>query len=483
MPTAPALATLFSLTLLLAWPAAAQPRACTVPPGPLQAMLCQDDVLRALDARLRAVEAEVAATELRRATFAHRARDGQAALAAEAANREALREAYAARIAALEEVLRQARALRRIEQRRGADGRMVAAPGGAFPRPAMLEQRCLGAALQACRVTGAGVALGEDGRTRVVWQIQQGFTEADGVRSGIVLLGEVAGGVRLLGWSFEGHGYEAPRILAREGGTLLHVRGRAGGTGRANGDLLYRSGPRGWEEIETESWWAALPARLPAGLELRQAVTYDFEQMAAEAPLSRSGDANCCPSGGSAQLDFRIEGQGLVLAGVGLDAIARAASSSPGDACPAERATYRLDAPAEWTLELRREGPPASDASDLLLRLRSGASGGAYWFRFAAAQGYGGLTIWPVAAPGPGTAEDGVRDLETDDALRLDLYPVNDELAVLPDPPRSGVPAPRRLFIPALGRALHYGELPQQAQTGAARETMPPGFWVLAACR
>ncbi|MBS7791331.1 hypothetical protein KTR66_15110 [Roseococcus sp. SDR] len=482
MPTAPALATLLSLTLLLAWPAAAQPRACAVPPGPLQATLCQDDVLRALDARLRALEPEVAAAELRRATVTQRARDWHAALAAEAPDRAALRDAYAARIAALEEVLRQARALRRIEQRRGADGRLVAAPGGTIPRPATLEQRCLGAALRDCRVTGAGVALAEDGRTRVLWQIQEGFTEADGVRSGIVLLAEVAGGVRLLGWSFEGHGYEAPRILPAEGGALLHVRGRAGGMGRANGDLLFRNGPRGWEEIETESWRAALPGRLPAGLELRQAVTYDFEQMAAEATLARPEDANCCPSGGSAQLDFRIEGTGLVLAGVGLDAIARAVSPRAAS-CPAERATYRLDAPAEWTLELRREGPPASAASDLLLRLVSGAGGREYWFRFAAAQGYGGLTIWPVAAPGPETAEDGVRDLETDDAMRLDVHPITDELAILPDPPRSGVPAPRRLFTPALGRALHYGELPQQAQTGAAREPMPPGFWVLSACR
>ena len=367
------IATLLALMSLLASPAAGQPQACAVPPGPLQAMLCQDPTLRELDARLRVVEGAIATTEARRATLTHRARDWQAALAAETPDRNALREAYADRIAALEESLRQARAMRRIEQRRGPDGRMVAAAGGVIPRPTGIEHRCLGAALQGCRVTGAGVAMGEDGRTRVHWQIQQGFTEADGVRSGIVLLAEAQGGVRLLGWSFEGQGYEAPRILASEGGTLLHVRGMAGGTGRANGDLLFRQGPRGWEEIETESWKTALPARLPAGLELRQAVTYDFAEMSAEARLARAEDANCCPSGGGAMLDFRIEGQALVLANLGLDAIARAVPAR-AESCPAERATYRLDAPAEWTAELRREGPPASAASDLLLRLRSGAS-------------------------------------------------------------------------------------------------------------
>lgn len=233
--------------------------------------------------------------------------------------------------------------------------------------------------------------------------------------------------------------------------------------------------------MESESWWDALPARLPPGLEVWQAVEYDFAEPAARADLWRAADANCCPTGGRAWLDLRIEGQSVVLASVRLDDTARAASARQ-DACPAERATYRLNAPAEWTAELRREGPPVSDASDLLLRVRSGGSGRDYWFRFAAAQGYGGLTIWPVAAPGPETAEDGVRDLEADDTLRIDMYPIDDNLTVLPDPPRSGKPAPRRLFMPSLGRALHYGELPQQADA-APREHMPPGLWVLAACR
>ncbi|MBS7791721.1 hypothetical protein KTR66_17095 [Roseococcus sp. SDR] len=478
----PPMAGLLAFVLLMVSPAAGQPQACAVPAGPLQATLCQDATLRELDARLRALEVAVAARETRHATFTYRARAWREALAAGTPDLEGLRDVYAERIAALQETLRQARAMRRIAQRRGPDGRMLAAEGGVIPQPAAMDRRCLGGVLQACRVTGMGVAMGEDGHNRVYWQIQEGFTDADGVRSGIVLLAEARGGVRLLGWSFEGHGYEAPRIISAEGGPLLHVRGMAGGTGRANGDLLFRPGPRGWDEIETESWRDALPGRLPAGLELRQAVSYDFSQMTAEARLSRSEDANCCPSGGAAMLDFRIEGQALVLAGVGLDAIARAVPQRP-EACAAERATYRLDAPAEWTAELLREGPPASAASDLLLRLRSGASGRDYWFRFAAAQGYGGLTIWPVAPPGPEAAEDGVQDLETDEALRLEVHVITDELSLLPDPPRSGQPAPRRLFMPSLGRALHYGELPQQAAAPAAVETMPSAFWVLAACR
>lgn len=482
MPIAPAFGTLLSLTLLMAPPVAAQPRGCDAPAGPPQAMLCEDGGLRAMAARLRALEVALTGISPRPASFAHRAEAWQAALATPTPDRGALREALAARIASLEEELRQARAVSRVAQRRGPDGRLRSPPGGVFPRPAMMEQACLGTALSACRVIGTGVAMARDGGTRVHWQIQHGFTEADGVRGGVILLAEAPGGVRLLGWSFEGHGYEAPRILTGEDGPLLHVRGMAGGSGRANGDLVYRRGPRGWEEVETESWRAALPARLPPGLELRGPVTYDFSEMAGWARLSRTDDANCCPSGGSAMLDFRIEDRSFRLAGVGLDAVARAVPPR-AQACPAERATYRLDAPGEWTAELRREGPPASDASDLLLRLRSGASGRETWFRFAAAQGYGGLTIWPVAAPGPGTAEDGVRDLEVDDALRLDVHPVNDGLEVLPDPPRSGEAAPRRLFIPALGRALHHGELPQPGGAAATREVMPPGFWVLSACR
>ena len=162
-----------------------------------------------------------------------------------------------------------------------------------------------------------------DGRTRVLWQMQEGIGTNDRAHAGIVLLAPARDGWRPIGWSFEAHTYEAPRLFARVDGLLLHVRGLAGGTGTANADLLYRLTGGLWSEIETESWQATLSGRLPAGLGLRQAVAYDFGQLVATARLWRTRDANCCPRGGQVTIDFNIEGQHLRLAGLGLDDVAR----------------------------------------------------------------------------------------------------------------------------------------------------------------
>lgn len=478
------------LCLALAAPAAAQRApaapACTAPPGPLQAVVCADAELRAADARLRGLERAVAGVTARPATLAHRARDWQRRIEAGERDsaggptrpfaREDLLYEYEDRIEALEEQLRQDRAMRRLEQRRDANGRATTL----LPRPADLERACLGAVLRNCRVSAAGMAIGEDGRTRILWQLQRGFTEVAGVRDGVVLLAEARGGWRLLGWSFEGHTYEPPRLIAEDGTALLHLPGLAGGSGSRNADLLYRLGAQGWQEVESESWWDALPARLPPGLGVWQAVEYDFAEPAARADLWREGDANCCPTGGRAWLDLRIEGQSVMLAGVRLDDTARAASARP-DACPAERATYRLNAPADFTAELRGGLPGTGAASDLVLRVHSRATDRAWWFVFAAAQGYGGLSMLPVEPPGPRTAEDGMiaAEVEDDVVQRLGFFPLDEALVVRDLPPQSGRPAPRHLFMPGLGVLLHYGGLPGTPE----RESLPIALWTLAECR
>ncbi|MEI6159639.1 MAG: hypothetical protein WCP77_07395 [Roseococcus sp.] len=429
---------------------------------------------REAEQRLRVLERAVASATPRPSSMSEREQAWQRMIAqgdGRPFNEAERLDHHLERIDALQEILRQDRAMRRLEQ-----------PQAVFARP-NLEQRCFGNVLRDCRVAATGLVVSEDRGTRILWQAQRGFTERDGLRAGIVLLAEVRGGWRLLGWSFEGHTYEAPRLVTHEDAVLLHVRGLAGGMGRGEADLLYRRGREGWDEIEVEGWWAALPNRLPPGLELRQAVPIDIADMVAEARLSRAEDANCCPAGGTAILDFRIEGRRLVLAGLQLDAVARAAQ--PGvAACPAERASYRLQAQTDWRAELRREGPPASDASDLLLRVHAGDSGPAYWFRFAAAHGYGGLTLWPVAAPGRNVEAEGTQDLEVADGFQIAVHPVAADMEVLPDAPRSGAAAPRWLFLPELGRLLAYGELPQQGVTPAPLgERMQPGFWALSACR
>ena len=483
-------AIILSFCLAIAAPAAAQRAptgpACTAPPGPLQAMVCADTELHAADARLRGLERSAAALTVRPATLAQRARDWQRRIEAGERDsaggpmrpfaREDLLNEYQERIEALEEQLRQDHAMRRLAQRRDATGRATTL----IPRPADIERACLGAVLRNCRVSAAGMAIGEDGRTRILWQLQRGFTEVAGVRDGVVLLTEARGGWRLLGWSFEGHTYKPPRLIAEDGTALLHLPGLAGGSGARNADLLYRLSAQGWQEVETESWWDALSARLPPGLEVSQAVEYDFAEPTARADLWRETDANCCPTGGRAWLDLRIEGQSVVLTGVRLDDTARAASARP-DACPAERATYRLNAPADFTAELHGGLPGTGAASDLVLRVHSLATDRAWWFVFAAAQGYGGLSILPVEPPGPRTAEDGLTSAEVEDDViqRLGFFALDERLSVRNMPPRSGQAAPRHLFMPGLGVLLHYGGLPGAPE----RDQLPIALWTLAECR
>jgi uncharacterized protein len=476
-----------SLLLILAVPALAQPRAatCTAPAGPLQATICGDAALRAADARLRSIERSAAASTARPATLATRAEAWQRRLeAGDTAStprpftRDELLDEYRERIAQFDDLVRQDRSIRRLEIQRCPEGRRDCPPNPVFARPAALERSCLGSALRNCRVGAAGIVASEDRNTRILWQIQHGFTDSDGLRAGIVLMAEVRGGWRLVGWSFEGVTFAPPRLVESDAGLLLHVEGRTGGSGNGNADLFYRQAAQGWSELEAESWRTSLPARLPAGLGAWQGVDFDAESLSARTRLWREEDGNCCPTGGGARLDFRIEGRSLVLAAIALDAMARA-SQPRAETCPAERATYRFTGEGEFTAELRREGPPASAESDLLLRLRSAASSRDYWFRFTQSQGYGTQYILPVATPTP----DGTRDLETEeDALPLmTFHGLRADLSIQETPPRSGIPAPRHLFLPGIGQALWYGQVP--GTPTQSRESLRPGFWTLATCR
>lgn len=205
-------------------------------------------------------------------------------------------------------------------------------------RNADLPDVCIGAALKGCSSRAGGWLTAPDGN-RLYWQLQEGFTDENGISGGFVLLGDAGaarmGPVKPIGWAYEGYRYETPVSLFIDGELYVAVPGRMMGTGNGNADVLFRWTPGETVEltqVDNWSWRDSLAERLPTGLEVWKGVDYRYndEGVWAWTLLWREGDGNCCASGGSAMLEFRIEDDRLILDAVSpRDAIVEVAISEP----------------------------------------------------------------------------------------------------------------------------------------------------------
>ena len=189
-----------------------------------------------------------------------------------------------------------------------------------------LDGTCLETRLQGCTVLTSGYIALEQGQ-RIAFQTQAGFTDADGVKGGVVLFEETPNGWSAFASAFDGYRYDVPRVVEHDD-TLLHVAGYTGGSGAYNADLLFTWGDtgaahysEGWIPIEMEGWLSSIGALLPEGLEIWQGVDYDFDdwfygELNARTPLWRGDDGNCCPSGGWATIHFAIQNNALVATAI-----------------------------------------------------------------------------------------------------------------------------------------------------------------------
>ena len=201
-----------------------------------------------------------------------------------------------------------------------------------------LPNACIGEALKGCSSRAGGWLTAPDGQ-RLYWQMQDGFTDETGVSGGFVLLGDAGaarmGPIKPIGWAYEGYRYEAPVSLFIDGHLYVAVSGRMQGTGNGNADVLFRWTPgetRELTQVDNWSWRESLAEQLPRGLEVWKGVDYRYndEGVWAWTLLWREGDGNCCASGGSAMLEFRIEDDRLILHTVSpRDAIVEVAISEP----------------------------------------------------------------------------------------------------------------------------------------------------------
>ncbi len=177
--------------------------------------------------------------------------------------------------------------------------------------PAELDA-CVDVVLKACAVRSAGfMSFGDD--RRVWWQIQDGFTDEDGVGGGVIVFEEIEGGaLKPILWTFEGWRYENPFLEPQgEGRWLLIVPGISRGTG--SGDLtlmtLWRDG--GWHPVDVD--WQSRVGDMLGGMEVRHQPLWRFPRLEARSQLWRADDGGCCGMGGEVLMDFDIIDDRLVV--------------------------------------------------------------------------------------------------------------------------------------------------------------------------
>ncbi len=200
--------------------------------------------------------------------------------------------------------------LERLQRRIAADRRARALR----VQPADLEKGCLEIELRGCGVSAGGFLRGGDDFT-LYWQVQDGFTEEDGVGGGVVVLErrDGSGPLTPLVWTAEGGTYEAPLLVFEgEDRWLLILPGVSRGTGA--GDMvrmmLFRDG--GWRQIDTD--WQSRAGDLLKGREVRHRPNWNFHDgMRATTPLWNASDAQCCGEAGVALLEFEIIDDMLTL--------------------------------------------------------------------------------------------------------------------------------------------------------------------------
>lgn len=197
---------------------------------------------------------------------------------------------------------------------------LAMAPLAAHGAPALpkgIDTDCIETILLNCSVTAAGFA-SLHGDAAIAYQIQDGFSAESGIGAGVVLFEDKDGEWSLLAAEFDGVQYNAPHLVDSDQ-MVLHVAGFTQGTGSFNADLLFVRDYDGgaWQQVDIFSWFDEIGPMLPDGLEIWKGVDFDFgdwfwSSYNARTPLWNQSDANCCPTGGWAEIAFEIEDGRLV---------------------------------------------------------------------------------------------------------------------------------------------------------------------------
>lgn len=115
--------------------------------------------------------------------------------------------------------------------------------------------------------------------------------------------------------------FERPEMVRNEIGTFLIMPARLDGTSNGNGSRYYLWQAQTWKPLDAKTWLEDLKKRLPAGFQVLKGVWPDLRTMKAKAGLWRSGDSNCCPTGGEAHITLTVDGAKFVLQSLKTDVL------------------------------------------------------------------------------------------------------------------------------------------------------------------
>ena len=149
-------------------------------------------------------------------------------------------------------------------------------------------------------------------------------------------------------------------------------------------------------------------------------------------------------------------------------------------ACRANGARYVLVGAPGVTALFRGAVDEATVASDLVFQVTTQQRD--YLFRFHQSQGYGRVSLEPVAHPGrtPGYRYRPLPQPEGAEPLYFNAFTRG--LRAFEEPPRIGRPAPDLIFVPDLGSRLWYDAQSLTDLPGAGRDPIPTAMFRRVAC-
>lgn len=184
----------------------------------------------------------------------------------------------------------------------------------------------------ACRVTESGAvdAAGATGTSRTHYALYcVGPEAASGpceLQGAALFLDQGAGRISRFLMRLDDPGemdIGAPSIGRAGPDTVLELPVSVSGTGAFSDDDAFFFRQDHWTRLDIQCWESDLQQHLPAGTSVDKGVNLNLDGLTAQAWLYREGDANCCPTGGSADVTLKRVGDRLAIESLQIDPKAR----------------------------------------------------------------------------------------------------------------------------------------------------------------